>query len=90
MGRQFQEMDMPGVRKVPEGNGEQGKMGETDIAKCKSVFFSSLSPLILFLVMGLVLRRRNGTEKSTLSLLLLLLLLLLSVVPQRPSRLQDR
>ena len=32
-------------------------------------FFSP--PLILFHVMGLVLRRRNGTEKNTLLLLLL-------------------
>ena len=29
MGRQHQEMDGPGVRQVPEGNGEQGKMDET-------------------------------------------------------------
>ena len=27
--RQHQEMDRPGVRQVPEGNGEQGKMEET-------------------------------------------------------------
>ena len=29
VGRQHQEMDRPGVRKVPEGSGEQGKMEET-------------------------------------------------------------
>ena len=29
MGRQHQGMDKPGVRKVPEGSGEQGKMEET-------------------------------------------------------------
>ena len=28
-GRQHQGMDMPGVRQVPEGSGEQGKMEET-------------------------------------------------------------
>ena len=28
VGRQQQEMDRPGVRKVPEGSGEQGKMEE--------------------------------------------------------------
>ena len=27
--RQHQEMDRPGVREVPEGRGEQGKMEET-------------------------------------------------------------
>ena len=26
MGRQHQEMDRPGVKQVPEGSGEQGKM----------------------------------------------------------------
>ena len=28
-GRQRQEMDRPGVRQVPEGSGEQGKMEQT-------------------------------------------------------------
>ena len=29
MGRPHQEMDRPGVRQVPEGSGEQGKMEKT-------------------------------------------------------------
>ena len=29
VGRQHQEMDRPGVRQVPEGSGEQGKIEET-------------------------------------------------------------
>ena len=29
VGRQHQGMDTPGVRQVPEGSGEQGKMEET-------------------------------------------------------------
>ena len=29
VGRQHQEMDRPGVRQIPEGSGEQGKMEET-------------------------------------------------------------
>ena len=29
VGRQHQGMDMPGVRQVPEGSGEQGKMEKT-------------------------------------------------------------
>ena len=29
VGRQRQEMDRPGVRQVPEGSGEQGKMEKT-------------------------------------------------------------
>ena len=32
MGRQHKGMDRPGVRHVPEGNGEQGKM-EEQVAK---------------------------------------------------------
>ena len=35
MGRQHQEMDRPGVRQVPEGSGEQGKMEKTG---CKIIF----------------------------------------------------
>ena len=30
VGRQHQGMDRPGVRQVPEGSGEQGKMAEAD------------------------------------------------------------
>ena len=30
VGRQHQGMDRPGVRQVPEGSGEQGKMEKTD------------------------------------------------------------
>ena len=47
MGSQRQEMDRPGVRQVPEGSGEQGKMEETgcEIICCalswNSSFFSS-------------------------------------------------
>ena len=29
VGRQHQGMDRPGVRQVPKGSGEQGKMGKT-------------------------------------------------------------
>ena len=35
MGRQHQGMDGPGVRQVPEGSGEQGKMEKTD---CKIIY----------------------------------------------------
>ena len=34
VGRQHQGMDRPGVRQVPEGSGEQGKMEETG---CKTI-----------------------------------------------------
>ena len=45
---------------------ERERENQWSIAKCE-IFFS---PPILFDVMGLVLRRRNGTEKNTLLLLL--------------------
>ena len=35
VGRQHQGMDRPGVRQVPEGSGEQGKMEKTG---CKIIF----------------------------------------------------
>ena len=35
VGRQHQGMDRPGVRQVPEGSGEQGKMEETG---CEIIF----------------------------------------------------
>ena len=35
MGRQYQGMDRPGVRQVPAGSGEQGKMEKTG---CKIIF----------------------------------------------------
>ena len=34
VGKQHQGMDRPGVRQIPEGSGEQGKMEETD---CKII-----------------------------------------------------
>ena len=52
-----------------------GRERERPSSLLQSVRFFSFfyfSPLILFHVMGLVLRRRNGTEKNTLLLLLLL------------------
>ena len=37
VGRQHQGMDRPGVRQVPEGSGEQGKMEEMLVAKSSVV-----------------------------------------------------
>ena len=34
MGRQYKGVDRPGVRQVPEGSGEQGKMEKTG---CKTI-----------------------------------------------------
>ena len=53
-----------------EGGGREGER-EGDLVVYRKVW-DFFSPLILFHVMGLVLRRRNGTEKNTLLLLSLL------------------
>ena len=45
-----------------EGGGREGER-EGDLVVYRKVW-DFFSPLILFHVMGLVLRRRNGTEKS--------------------------
>ena len=41
VGRQHQGIDRPGLRQVPEGNGEQGKMEETG---CEIIFLFSNDP----------------------------------------------
>ena len=43
VGRQHQGMDRPGVRQVPEGSGEQGKMEETG---CKIICGASTTPVV--------------------------------------------
>ena len=43
LGRQYQEMDRPGVRQVPEGSGEQTKMEETG---CKVMCGDPTTPAV--------------------------------------------
>ena len=43
VGRQHQGMDRPGVRQVPEGSGEQGKMEETG---CKIICGVPTTPAV--------------------------------------------
>ena len=43
VGRQYQGMDSPGVRQVPEGSGEQGKMDETG---CKTICGASTTCMV--------------------------------------------
>ena len=49
MGRQHQGIDRPGVRQVPEGSGEQGKMEETG---CE-IICGAPTTLAIVLVMSL-------------------------------------
>ena len=60
-----------GEREREEGEGERERERERTSGLSQSVRF--FFPTYFFQVMGLVLRRRNGAEKNTLSLLLLLL-----------------
>ena len=43
MGRQHQGVDRPGVRQVPEGSGEQGKMEETG---CEIIGGAPMTPAV--------------------------------------------
>ena len=56
-----------------EGEGRRERDNKWSIAKCDSSWGGGLSPFILFYVMGLVLQRRNGTEKNTLLSLFIIL-----------------
>ena len=57
MGRQHQGMDRPGVRQVPEGSGEQGKIEKTG---CKIIFGAPTT----LAVKGLMRRRRRLEEAA--------------------------
>ena len=58
VGRQHQRMDRPGVRQVPEGSGEQGKMEKTG---CKIICGAPTT----LAVKGLMMMMR-GTDTSSL------------------------
>ncbi|WP_419589238.1 hypothetical protein, partial [Thiolapillus sp.] len=57
VGRQHQGMDRPGVRQVPEGSGEQGKMEKTG---CKIICGAPTT----LAVKGLMMRRRRRRRKK--------------------------
>ena len=59
MGRQHQGMDRPGVRQVPEGSGEQGKMEKTG---CKIICGTPTTLAIKELMM--MMKKKNGSDKN--------------------------
>ena len=61
MGRQHQGMDRPGVRQVPEGSGEQGKMQKTG---CKIICGAPTT----LAVKGLMMIMMTANEQVDLSL----------------------
>ena len=58
VGRQHQGMDRPGVRQVPEGSGEQGKMEKTG---CEII----CGALMTLMVKGLMMMMMNNVMHST-------------------------
>ena len=69
VGRQHQGMGRPGVRQVPEGRGEQGKMEKTG---CKIICGAPTTLAVKGLMMMMIMRNAPVTPKlvSTLSILL--------------------
>ena len=61
MGRQHQGMDRPGVRQVPEGSGEQGKMDKTG---CKIICGAPTTLAVkgLMMMMRSVLNRIHAVQ----------------------------
>ena len=51
MGRQHQGMDRPGVRKVPEGSGEQGKLEKTCKITCGAPTNLAVKGLMIMMMM---------------------------------------
>ena len=63
MGRQHQRMDRPGVRQVPEGSGEQGKMEKTG---CKKIICGAQTTLevkgLMMMMMMPISTQTNATH----------------------------
>ena len=57
VGRQHQKMDRPGVRQVPEGNGEQEKMEKTG---CKIICCAPTTLAVKRLMMMMVVMMMRG------------------------------
>ena len=62
MGRQHQGMDRPGVRQVPEGSGEQGKMEKTG---CKIICGTPMTLAVKGLMMIMMMMISNHGEIDT-------------------------
>ena len=75
MGRQHQGMDRPGVRQVPEGSGEQGKMEKTG---CKIICGAPMTLVVKGLMMMIM--NANLGNKSFVAEKLATLIYLLSLI----------
>ena len=64
VGRQHQGMDRPGVRQVPEGSGEQGKMEKTG---CKIIFGAPTTLAVKGLMMMMMIKYANLSQEVKIS-----------------------
>ena len=62
MGRQHQGMDRPGVRQVPEGSGEQGKMEKTG---CKIICGATTTLAVKGLMMMMMMMHVQVSSTTT-------------------------
>ena len=63
VGRRHQEMDRPGVRQVPDGNGEQGKMEKTGCGIiCGAP--TTLAAMGLMMMMMMMMKNKKNTRVS--------------------------
>ena len=60
-GRQHQGMDRPGVRQVPEGSGEQGKMKKTS---CKFICGAPTTLVVKGLMMMMMINAEHSTDQT--------------------------
>ena len=61
MGRQHQGMDTPGVRRVPEGSGEQGEVEKTG---CKIICGAPTTLVVKGLMMMMVMKRQTLSARG--------------------------
>ena len=71
VGRQHQGMDRPGVRQVPEGSGEQGKMEKTG---CEIICGAPTTLAVMGLMMRMMMIDTDMTVKSLMAIIIVQIL----------------
>ena len=71
VGRQHQGMDRPGVRQVPEGSGEQGKMEKTG---CEIICGAPKTLAVMGLMMRIMMIDADMTVKSLMAIIIVQIL----------------
>ena len=73
MGRQPQGMDRPGVRQVPEGSGEQGKMETTGfktICGAPTTFAVKGLTMVMMLMMMMMMKEQDANRVTEIATVL--------------------